>query len=371
MVKMSFQHCKIIGAAVDSTAYHAAQTAPRGSKEFVMSSSGLRKFAHCPQKWLRGHEQAGTASTLYGNLFDTLALLPVCLDRKYTVRPATYEKKVLRCPQCGSVTESKECRKCKVNRVEAVVTQEWSRLSETCQLWEAEQEKNGKTVVEQDGSDKYPGLNQARAAVERLRHDEILRSFLDDSEKQVHVAGQWADERTGVVVPCQCLIDLVPEAGTRWRRCLGDLKTARSAYPPFWRAQSRDMGYNVQAAWNLGMYNAATGEGRETFCFLISENSHPWEIGREMMTFGQEGDQRNSKLDLGRIMYESWMDWYCGCLAENRWPGYDDTPESVDGWSLDFADARDEAAAMRAMELKPALAADLEVDVPDNNYLIP
>lgn len=365
---MSFQNCKIVGVGVEPENYHK-RSALKGSREFVMSSSSIRAFGFCPRKWLYSKEDEGTRSTDYGQLLETLILLPHTFKDRYVIRPETYKSTVLKCPSCGSVTESKTCRTCKTDRVETTIEKPWTGQSETCQQWIKDAESEGLRVIEKDGSDKYPGLQQAIDAQSRLTRDQIISSYIKSSDVQVHVKGDWKDDMSGLIVPCQCLIDLAPREN--FTRTLGDFKTARSAYPAFWRDQSRSLGYNVQAAWNLAMWNAAhakrAGEDgyRNTFCFIISENSHPWETGLEMMVESEIGDDTTEKLDYGRIIFESYMSWYCECLGRNHFPGYDEGQESVDGWSVDRADGRDDAAAMRAMTHKPQLVEPEEEYVSD------
>ena len=50
-------------------------------------------------------------------------------------------------------------------------------------------------------------LDNAIAAKNRLLADGTISAFHAASDKQVHVTGEWLDEKTGLIIPVQCLID--------------------------------------------------------------------------------------------------------------------------------------------------------------------
>ena len=366
---MSFQNCHIAGVSVDGIAYRATEQ-KRGAKDFIVSSSSLRDFAFCPSKWVRGHKKPDTAATRYGNLLDTLVLTPELYAGRYVTRPLTYKTKGMKCPSCGSITDSAKCAKCKCERVPCELEKEWSNMSDTCAAWTIEQEKAGKTVIESDGSDKFPGLKQALAAKARLMEDDLCREFLESCDFQVHVKGEWLDSRknldgkevgTGLIIPCKCLIDLQPRADSRFAACLGDLKTTRSAYPPFFEIDARSMGYDVQAAWNLDMFNNATKEKRDRWTWILSENAFPWEPGRAFAREASEDDAElgAGKIDDGRMLYEAHMAYYCDCMLKGKWPGYCDGPESVGGFiEIRHNEFKDGPAIERAQRRVPSAPAE-------------
>ena len=316
-----------------------------------MSSSAIREAAFCWGKWIRAKEKQNSQFMTHGDVLDALIMPVVTFDSKFAIQPEEYHDE-------------------KTGKYKP-----WTDRSNTCKAWNADQKGKGRIVIDKNGTDKKPGLVEAQEAKARILGDELLRSFIQSSDFQVHVTGEWHDSATGLVIPCQCLIDLMPKADSEWRRCLGDLKTARSAYPPFWRKDSSERGYHIQAAWNLAMFCAATGELRDTFCWLISENTHPWEVGHESASFGDDGDDQIpldqiTKLDLGRRTFEAWMAQYAACLASGKWPGYDDKPEAMGGWSIDKAEARDVWAAQRAIAGQ-TWQSDAPEQPQDQNDLIP
>jgi len=84
------------------------------------------------------------------------------------------------------------------------------------------------------------------------------------------------------------------------------------------------------------MFVAATNREIINFCFVLSENFAPWEIGRRFMS--QDIDQPGmdaGSIASGRRQYRAILADYCQCLKTDKWPGFDDTDEaSADGWTL-------------------------------------
>ncbi len=310
---MSWQNCKIKAVRVDSEKYHA-HNEDRGTSGYVVSPSMLKVFGECASRWRDGYVSPESEAKDYGSLLDCMALTPELFESRYAVRPDTYPD-----------TKTGEPKP-------------WNGNSNWCRAWLEKVESEGRKPL------KQTDLAEVQAAVKRLRRDEILSAFSDASEKQVHVIGEWADEDTGLVIPCQCLIDYAPRKDSEFAACLGDLKTTRSALPFAWRRWSSQRGYHLQGALDIDIFNAATGESRETWCFVVQENFSPWQTARYMLA--------SEKLNFGRVMYESLLRRYARCLQTGEWPDYNDNAApflTVQGWTIDEADRWDEAAAMNTI----------------------
>lgn len=324
-----FKNAKIISVGANPLEYHT-QAAKRGEPAFVMSSGHLRKFWECPSKWVRGVEVDKTDSMEYGSLFDTIVLTPQLFDKAYAIQPATYESKVMKCPQCGSVSDSAKCRSCKVDRIEGVIERPWNNNSDTCSDWIAEQAKAGREVVS-NGS-----LTEAQTAKARLLSDEKCKMFLDACQAQVWCTAEWHDEDTGLIVPVKCLIDLVARHDSDFPKSIGDLKTTKNAAPVAWARWAHFAGYEIQAAWYTDIFVAATQREIVNFCFVLSENTPPFEVGRRFMS--QDVDEPGmdaGDIASGRRQYRDMIKGYCKCVKAGKWPGFDDTDEaSGDGWTL-------------------------------------
>jgi len=323
---MSFQNAKVVGKDVDPRSYHD-QGIARGEAAFPVSPSMLKEFARCPARWIDGYQPPETQAKDWGNLLDTLLLTPKLFSKRYAIQPAEYK------------SEKGEVRP-------------WNNNANVCKEWREDQ--IGKEII----SAKEYG--SAKTAVERLGSDEIIHSFLEDSDSQVLVEGQWKDEKTGLVIPVRCLMDLVPRLDTEFAKCLGDLKSTRTAaLMPFQRF-CFEIGYHVQAAFDTDLYVAATGEDRVTWCFIIQESYPPWQTGKRMLS--------QDFLDLGRADYKQWLSNYCWCLKNSHWPDYDETDEAIQGWSLvapePWMATRGQFAPKFVMETEPETEQETEDVVP-------
>lgn len=335
---MSFQNCKIAGVGVDSAEYHAGKEKhPRGSREFVMSPSALKAFARLPSRWKRGWNPPDTKSKQWGNLVDCRTITPELFEARYAIQPTHYTVKVLECPECGSVSDAKKCRKCDEERIEAMQEKAWTYQADFCREWREAQQKAGKAVVDPHT------LADCDAAVKRLFEvvdgDDTMRRWFDACDRQVLVTGEWHDEDTGLIVPVSALLDFVPRPESEFPGYLGDFKSAVSAHPMVFQRQAFKYGYHIQAAFDLDIYNAAVPDERprDTWCFIIQENFAPWEPNRAI--YGQEqGMGQPGFVEIGREAsmggYKGLMAQYCQCLKRGQWPTYNQNDETVDGFCV-------------------------------------
>ena len=315
-----FKNCHVIGPVTDPAKYFT-QPVPRGDRMFQMSSSALKEFGACPSRWVSGYESPESKSKKHGSLIDCMAMSPEFFHKRYIMPPSTYQSEGMQCPQCKSVTDSAKCKKCGCERVKVMVEKDWTPQSDTCQAWIEEQKANGLIVI-------YPDQHaEAKTAVDAIRRDSIISAFLDASDKQVHVAGEWYDESTGLVIPVKCMIDAVPRNDTPFFKNIADMKTTRNAAIMPWARQVFDMCYHVQGAFNFDLYRAARPkEDRCNFCHLVQENYPPFQTGRRILS--------ETFMELGRFEYERNLKNYCWCLKNKSWPDYDGTDEAIQGWSV-------------------------------------
>jgi exodeoxyribonuclease VIII len=301
------KNAKIVSKGRTPDSYHE-QTAKRGTPEFIMSSSSLRAFAECPQKWFNGFEFADSKATKWGRLLDVCLLTPDEFPNLYAVRPPTYKD--------AKTGEEKP----------------WNANSNVCKAWIEEQ---GEREIVGDGE-----LEKVRQAIARIRSDEIIAAWCAACDTQVLVEAEWHDKPTGLVIPVRCLIDFVPRNDTEFAKCVGDLKTTCNAKPQAWQRWCYTAGYHIQGAFNLDMIAAATGEDRNTFCFILSESFEPWQTGKRMLS--------EDFKELGRAEYTKHLRNYAQCVKSGRWPGYDDTDEAIQSWSIVSPEPWMNSAAMFA-----------------------
>jgi len=290
---LSFQNVKIEGVSVNPLHYFETK-AERGNPALPMSSGSLKTFSHCPSRWRAGYNPPDSDAKEFGRLLDCIILTPEQFKDRYSIQPATYKSDDGDKP--------------------------WNNNSKSCRAWNAEQIASGKEIV------KESELSQCRAALKRMKEDDKIVAFSEASDKQVWMSGQWKDEKSGITIPIKCLIDYVPRKDSEFAKCLGDLKTTRNAQLMPWQRWCFQAGYHVQAAFNTDMYVAASGEDRNTFCFILQENYEPWETAKRILS--------QDFLTLGRSAYRTMLENYCQCIKHDRWPSYDDHDEAIQGWSL-------------------------------------
>lgn len=283
---MSLKNCKIVGSGVNSEAYHA-QDAQRGTLAFKMSPSSLKLFAECPSRFKAGYEPPASESKDWGNLIDCAFLTPTAMTERFSCKPKTYPD-----------TKTGDPKPFNAN-------------STWCKNWIADQ--GGRQIVSHDE------LDAVETAVKRLMSDDTIAAFHSASDKQVHVSGEWHDKATGLVVPVQCLIDFVPRKDSEFQKALGDLKSTRNAGQRPFSRWCYTAGYHIQAAFDIDLYIAATGEDRTDWIFILQENYSPYETGRRLMS--------QDFIGIGRQTYENALSRYAKCIKSGTWTGYDPSEE--------------------------------------------
>ena len=289
---MSIEHAQLIGTGVNPDEYHA-QKSERGTIQFSLGSSQLRTFAQCPARWVAGYEPPDSEAKEYGSLLDCLALTPDQFGKRYAIEPGKYKN-------------------------EKGEEKPWNNNANACKDWRELQV--GREII------KAKQYGECQTAIKRMLSDEIIAAWFDASDRQVWLSAKWHDETTGLVVPLKCLLDFVPRKDSEFCKCAGDLKTTRNGSLLVWQRFCYQMGYHVQAAFNLDLLAAATKEDRNTFCFILQENFPPWQPAKRMLA--------EDFLTLGRASYQNSLANYCQCLKSGKWPDYDMHDESVQGWSV-------------------------------------
>lgn len=289
---MSIQNAKIVEMGANPEKYHA-QKAERGTPDFALSPSQIRNFAQCPSRYRLGYDSPDSDAKQWGSLLDCLLLTPKQFDERYAIEPTKYKNGL------GEVKP-------------------WNNNATLCRDWKADQ--GTREII------KSKEYFTVQTAVKRLLEDEIIAAWCACSDTQVWIAAEWHDEETRQIVPLKCLLDFVPRTDTEFCKCAGDLKTTRNGSLMAWQRFCYQMGYHIQAAFNLDMLAAATGEDRNTFCFILQENFAPWQPAKRMLS--------EDFLVLGRADYQRTLANYCQCLKSDKWPDYDEHDESVQGWSV-------------------------------------
>ncbi len=264
----------------------------------AVSQTTLKKFWDCPRRWTLEPEFVPTAAMKFGLLIDNMWLSRD--TSRYVVQPATYETKGMRCPICGSITDSQKCAKCKVDRQQVNVQNAWSGNSNTCREWVAAQEAEGKEVVSGET------WKMAEHACARLNSEPEIKLQRDRCDVQVAVLSIIEG------VPVKTLIDMVPKQ--EFRKALGDLKVATTADPKEWAAYVYNNRLHWQAALILDLWNKESGESLEWFYHFVVESAEPHEPC--MTPLSQDF------IALGRRDYQRALRLWGECQEKQEFPGY-------------------------------------------------
>ena len=134
----------------------------------------------------------------------------------------------------------------------------------------------------------------------------------------------WIDPETGVL--CKCRPDWLCEPNPN--SAILDVKTTVDASPEGFARAVFKYGYHRQAAWYLDGVEAATGMTPDSFMFLALEKTNPF-----AHAFYYADEQM---IEQGRIENRALLRRYADCLAEDKWPGYDEKllPLSLPRWAM-------------------------------------
>lgn len=290
-----FSSARIVGKQVSNDDYRK-QDVRRGALAFVMSRSDLCEFAHCPNRWVRGFKRKDSGATEFGTLMDGLLLDRGNFQKRFAIEPDVYP--------------------CEPTKKDPRTEKPWNNNATFCFDWAEAEEAAGRTVVSRKD---YERGHEALAV---LLDDPDIYQLIAQSEKQVHVVGQYHDRDTELTIPVQALVDIVPLVDhPDFGKCLMDFKTARSAEQRDWKVAVHEHDYDKQAALHLDLYTAATGEDRCDFRHIIQENVFPWQTGKRFM--------EANWLDDARLQIVGMLRLYCACLASNHWPGYERNPNKL------------------------------------------
>ncbi len=272
----------------------------RGKPEFIMSRGELVRFAENPWKWLKSERNDATNEMQWGSAVDCMTLTPERFKDLYEVCPETYPT-------------DKEGEK------------PWNWNATFCKNWRKEVEAAGKETI------KTAELEMVRIAKFRLSEDPTIATILAHSQKQVQCIVEYHDKDTGLVVHIKTLLDLVPFAAGEWGKFLADLKTTADAAIQPWEKTIFYQGYHVQAALYTDAFNTVTGENRSGFLHIVQESDYPYAVARRMLS--------EEFMQLGRDTYRRALQHYCRCVAEGKFPGYDDANDNaanpiVDGFRV-------------------------------------
>ena len=310
---MSFQNCSIVSKNTSADDYHLdKQSVERGDPNFRVSPSVVKEFLHCPARWVKNYNPPESDAKNFGSLLDLLILTPDQYAQKVILRPDKLPESVLQCPTCLSVSDAAKCRKCGVERVKTTVERDWSPMATVCRTW-MEEHRDFEVLSPQEAEN-------FQLAKKSMLDDEIIRDVLASADKQVLIRGEWLDKKTGIVIPVECLIDILPHADSEFFLSIFDMKCVNSgAHRPFTR-KIHQFGWPIQAAFDLEMAKKALKRDPDhlpfQWRFIGCESYPPFAVYRKQM-------DENFLLE-GQKLFHYALAKYAECLKTSKWPGYDD-----------------------------------------------
>jgi hypothetical protein len=265
---------------------------PRGDPGFVMSQSELKLFAKNPWAWINGRVVDPSESIEWGSLVDCLLLEGEAeFAQSYKIRPDTYPS----------------------GKPPRQIQKAWHHASTWCTEWLKANKKNFTILTVEE-------LRKAERARDAAREDPVVASILEVCDTQVLCRWTYTDPKTGLVIPCKCLIDLAPK---EWP-FLADFKTSMKGDRHGFTGKAKQFRYDIQAAWYRWGWEEFTGERRDAFAFLVQENKKPypcshWTLSLDQIEYGRVGFKGRYQSFEG---YEAMLARYCECLATQTWPSY-------------------------------------------------
>jgi hypothetical protein len=223
----------------------------------------------------------------FGNLVDCLALTPTAFESEYVIAPQYYP--------------------CEPTKADPRTEKPWNANATFCKEWKINETRE---VIAQDD------YLEAMQAVNNLKAFPAYAELMDGADTQVALFG----ELEGVKV--KSLLDILPRC-ERFTHALADMKTTNEMSDQHFARTVARFGYHRQAAIYLDLYNAITGENRDTFYIVWVHSKAPFECAMRPLS--------PSAISEGRRWYKSALRQWEKCIETDVWPSpWDDTETPTD-----------------------------------------
>jgi hypothetical protein len=263
-------------------------------KTLRVSKSMLTDFVPNPAAWLLKPVREYTKAMKFGNLVDCLALTPNEFENEYTILPSHYP--------------------CEPTKKDPRTEKPWNANSNYCKDFEAGVELEGKQAV------KESDYQQALQALTMLMAFKPYSEMMEESSTQVAMFGEIVEE--GSTTLAKAMIDIVPNKG-KWKRSLVDMKTTAEMSEHHFAKTVAKFGYHRQAALYLDLWNALSGENRDTFYIVWVHSKAPYEVAMRPISA--------SAIAEGRRWYRSALRLWNECVSTGVFPSpWDDITTPID-----------------------------------------
>ncbi|TXH59332.1 MAG: hypothetical protein E6Q97_00115 [Desulfurellales bacterium] len=182
---------------------------------------------------------------------------------------------------------------------------DWSWSAKFCKQWRKDSEAAGRLVVT---SNEAEAIENGTRAV--LNHA-VAAPLIQGATTEVSLVTM--SEEFGI--PVKARLDLVPVGPD-----LADVKFTTDVSARAFASHAYDLGYHLQAAWYLDVWNDLAGaeQLKTRFKFIAVESAAPFAVNVFTVT--------PDLIALGREQYLEALAVYARCMHEDDWPAY---PENV------------------------------------------
>lgn len=251
--------------------------------EHGVSQTDLKILRQSPAhlKYQRENPKEPTPAMIRGTLEHYLVLEPSLFARSFWTKPETYgpDKK------------------------------KWHGGAKECKEWAAKH--SDRPVISDADEEMLLGM------ADSIRNHPSATAALLQGEPERCLF--WEDADTGL--QCKCRTDWLSG------NAIVDVKGCQDASPAVFAKNIANMGYDIQAAFNLEGARAC-GLGKECFIFIAVEWDAPHAVG--VYQLGE------TSLASGEVKFRRLLEVYQECVSKDVWPAYSDDVQVIEvpAWAM-------------------------------------
>jgi hypothetical protein len=293
---------------------------PHGDPLRILTARDIVQFGRSPRRWQLTEPTVDPPKVTPYELGRTLALAGEQRTHPFVRRPDSMQAMRNTCPKCESRSPAKVCLKCGVARRNVVVTVPFSGAVPECAAWvKGHEDQNRITLT---GNTFDAGTEIAAACM----NDPLIGQLDECSDHLVLIHGLWHDLASGLDIPVETLIDLIPRTGSQWDQCLCTIDVTQDSTPNAWALRAQYRGLHIRAALAQMLHAAATGDAREKHLWALVESGGGHMTGHRQAAAAM--------LHEGRSALQSLLAAYAVCVQTQVWPAFDPPPTaSMDSWT--------------------------------------
>jgi len=298
----------------------------KGSTQRRISAADLVDFGLCPHRWVTAPDPEDPLVAFGPPLPEWLAWAPTIGQNFFAARPATYEARVLKCPNCGSKGPAASCTKCGLRRQNTLVVRNWSTGANYCQQWEEQKQALGLRVL------SARTWESARLGADKLNGDPHVHALMAAGSPSQMLLGTYTDPINGLVVPLWAWASFLPEAEGPKGQLVGRVLETANADPAQWERSVLGRGLHLEAALTMSLLNSEPSNNRSKYVWAVLEKAEPRLLARRLLS--------NEGLTEGHTRLQELLATYAQACAAGTWPNFERVgADFQDAWrTADIAD---------------------------------